>query len=184
MAILGIKVPHEVTRAFTSIEVPGEKIQSAEFHITLIHFGSKVPIDTITEAIVAAYEVASKTVPFSLSVSEVSCFPKGEDGVPIITRVESPELHKLWGDLCAGLDKAGVDYSKKFPEFSPHITLSYSTDPIEPFPLGPMEWSVYEMVLWCGDQGDERISVHLPFSLPGKQALFRNLIQAITRFPP
>jgi 2'-5' RNA ligase len=142
-----------------------------------------VPIDTITEAIVAAYEVASKTVPFSLSVSEVSCFPKGEDGVPIITRVESPEIHKLWRDLCTGLDRAGVDYSKKFPEFSPHVTLSYNLEVVRAFPIGPFEWTAYEMVLWGGDSGDERISVTLPFSMPGKEALRRTLVQARVRFP-
>jgi 2'-5' RNA ligase len=182
MAILGVKVPHEVSRALGSIAVPGDNVSGEEKHVTLIHFGSKVPIDTITKAIVAVYDVAAKTVPFSLLMSEVSCFPKGVEGIPIITRIESPELHKLRAGICESLDKAGVDYSKKFPEYSPHITLSYSTELIEPFQIRPCEWTAYEMVLWGGDQGDGRISVNFPFSLPGKQALIRKLVQAFVRF--
>ena len=183
MSVLTIPVPHEVSRVLSRVEVPGVPEQLSEFHITLVYFGSNIPIDTISKAIVVAYEVASRTRPFSLSVDKVTNFPKGDDGYPIITQVASTELHNLWKDLNKGLDQAGIGYSKKYTTFKPHVTLSYAEDPIEPIAVGPFEWAAYEMVLWGGDSGDDKIFITLPFSMPGKEALYRKLVQARVRFP-
>jgi len=182
MAILGILVPDEIVQSLKKIDVPGDRVPEKEAHITLVYLGDNIPINTIMKAIMVAYEVSEKVVPFALSLDRVSCFPKGDDGVPVITRVESPELHKLHRELCKGLDKARVDYSKKFPEYKPHVTLSYSSKDVSSFSINPLEWTSYEMVLWGGDNGGEQLSVKIPFSLPGKQALYRTLVQARVRF--
>ena len=183
MAFIGIKVPHEVSRLLSQIQVPGEPVPRDEKHITAVYFGSNVPIDRISKAIVVAYEVAARTKPIQLLIEEVICFPKGEDGVPIIGSVVSPELMSFQEDLCRSLDKAKVEYSKKYPEYKPHVCLSYAEEPIEPMSVGPFEWAAYEMVLWGGDSGDDKIFITLPFSMPGKEALYRKLVQARVRFP-
>jgi 2'-5' RNA ligase len=183
MAFLGIKVPHEVSRLLSQIEVPGERVPRDEKHVTAVYFGSNVPIDRISKAIVVAYEVASRTKPIQLLVEEVTCFPKGADGVPIICSIISPELMSFQEDLCRSLDKAKVEYSKKYPEYKPHVCLAYAEEPIEPMTVGPFEWAAYEMVLWGGDSGDDKIFITLPFSMPGKEALYRKLVQARVRFP-
>lgn len=183
MAILGLRTPHDVARLLGQIDVPGERVSGEEKHLTLIHFGKNIPIDTISRAMVAAYEVASSTVPLALRIAEVKCFEQEEDGTPVVCPVEGDATYTLWGSLCKALDKAGVAYSKKWPIFVPHITLSYAKEPQEPFPVGPFEWSAYEMVLWGGDSGDERVSVTFPFSLPGKEALWRKMVRARILFP-
>ena len=184
MAFIGIKVPHEVSRLLSQIEVPGDPVPRDEKHITCVYFGSNVPIDRISKAIVVAYEVAARTKPIQLLIEEVICFPKGDDGVPIIGSVSSLELMAFQEDLCNSLDKAKIEYSKKFPEYKPHVCLAYAEEPIKPMAVGPFEWAAYEMVLWGGDSGDDKIFITLPFSMPGKEALYRKLVQARVRFPP
>jgi 2'-5' RNA ligase len=183
MSFLGLRVPHEVARLLGQIEVPGNPESRADLHITLLYFGSNVPIDTISQAIVVAYEVANRTKPIQLTIEKVLCFPRGDDGVPIIGEVGSAELHALQKDLRTSMDAAKINYSKKFPEYHPHVCLSYAEESIDPFAVGPFEWAAYEMVLWGGDSGDDRISITLPFSMPGKEALYRKLVQARVRFP-
>jgi 2'-5' RNA ligase len=183
MAFLGLKVPNEVSRLLSQIKVPGDPESRSDLHVTAIYFGSNVPIENISQAIVVAYEVASRTKPIQLSVGKVTCFPEGDDGVPIIGEVESPELHAFQKDLCTSMDAAKINYSKKFPEYKPHVCLSYAEKPINSFQVGPFEWSAYEMVLWGGDSGDDKIFITLPFSMPGKEALYQKLIQARVRFP-
>jgi len=183
MAFIGIKVPHEVSRLLSQIQVPGEPVPRDEKHITCVHLGSKVPIDHISKAIVVAYEVAARTKPIQLLIEEVICFPKGDEGVPIIGSVVSSELMSFQEDLCSSLDKAKVGYSKKYPTYKPHVCLAYAEEPIESVAVGPFEWAAYEMVLWGGDSGDDKIFTTLPFSMPGKEALYRKLVQARVRFP-
>jgi len=185
MALLSIQIPDEVARAIgvAGRGVPGSPEPRSSYHVTLLYLGSEVPIETVSKALVTAYQVAEKTKPIPLMVEEVSSFPKGEDGVPIICLVQSPELHQLWDSLCLAFDKAKVPYSKNFPIYKPHITLSYAEKPMkENIPIGPFDWVSYEMVLWSGDSGDDKVSITIPFSFPSKEAMYRKLVQAHIRF--
>lgn len=179
MSFIGIRIPHDVGRMFSAIEVPGRKTPIDEFHITAIYLGKDVPLETIGRAVVAAAEVAEGTRPFRLSVDRMTSFPKGDDGVPVICPVTSPELHELNSKLKLSLDKYGVEYSKKFPEYKPHVTLAYADAAANPpeEQVGPLEWSAYEMVMWGGDAGDERMSATFPFAFPRKAACEQKLIR-------
>jgi len=177
MSFIGIKVPHEVGRLLHTIEVPGEKVPLHEFHVTLLYLGKEVPIETLGKAIVAAAEVAESYRPFRCTLTQTSSFPKGDDGVPIICPVDSPELHELNTQLKAAFDAAGVDYSKKFPDYKPHVTLAYSDEVTADTLFGPLEWSAYEMVLWGGDAGDERLATNFPFALPTTVATNQQLVR-------
>jgi 2'-5' RNA ligase len=181
MAMVGIRVPQDAARLLASVEVPGEKVQRSHSHVTLLMLGDDVPIEEIGKAIVAVYGVAEKTVPFRVAVNSVSTFKGGDNGVPVICPIFAPKLEELHDNLKAALDEAGIEYSKKFPEYRPHVTLSYSPEPMKDMPLGPLEWSCFEVVLWGGDEGDERLSTTFPFALPGKTALWRKLVRANIR---
>jgi 2'-5' RNA ligase len=184
MALLSVKVPYEVARALGQISVPGTSEPRETYHITLLYLGKDVPIDDVSKALVVAYRVAEVTRPIQLTVDEVSSFPKGDDGYPIICPIKSPELHQLWGALCSAFDDSKIEYSKKYTTFRPHITLAYDVSEMkEPMPVGPIDWSAYEMTLWSGNSGDDAVTITIPFSFPSKEAMYRKLVQARLRFP-
>lgn len=170
MAFLGLSVPHETSRLFSEIEVNGDKTPIGSFHVTMIYVGKDVPIDVLAEAIKAAFVVTSETKPFTVRTSRVTCFPKNEDGVPIICRVESDALHELRGRLVASFLKNGVAFNNKYPIYKPHVTLSYAEEEVEEFTIPTLEWGAHELVLWGGDEGDRKLIVKFPFSLANKTA--------------
>jgi len=180
MAMVGLKVPKEVARLLSGMKVPGQKETSDQYHITISYLGDEVPTKQLGKAIVALHDVARKVTPFTVSVSTLVAFPEGSDGYPIVGLVESPELHQLEKAVKSALGKAGVDYSKKFPVYRPHVTLAYSPESIQNLDLDrPVNWSVYDLVLWGGDSGDERLCTTFPFPLTQeKTAIWRRLVQA------
>jgi 2'-5' RNA ligase len=172
MAALMLQVPEETARVLREIPVPGEP-ERHEPHVTVIFLGKDVPIDQISAIVPPVYEVASQTMPFSVSTSHVSNFEPGEDGVPVIARIDSPALHRFRDDLCAALDDADFPYDKKFPEYKPHTTLAYAPDPdtVVDLDIPEVTWGAHELVLWGSNRGTGRLVVKFPLSLPvGKTA--------------
>lgn len=169
MAFLGIRIPHETGRLLSKIDVPGEKTSTSEMHITLLYLGDEWPISEISKAMEAAFDIVSKTKPFTAEVNKVSHFPKNphdQDKYPIVTRVESKELHDLREKLAKKFDKDGIEFSKLHPDYKPHVTLAYSEDEPEDVSFEPLEFVVSEVVLWGGDHGDDRIFVTFPLAGP------------------
>lgn len=172
MSFIGFRVPHETARLLSELDVPGQKDPTDHFHVTIIHLGDDVAIETLAEALVATFKVSSKTAPFTVSTSRVSCFPMKKsatsprDGkVPVICRIESDALHTLQQNLKASLKEAGVGFSDKFPEYKPHVTLAWANDNIEDKRIPTVEWGAHELVLWGGDEGDRKLIITFPFSL-------------------
>jgi len=54
-----------------------------------------------------------------ITLGELEAFPAGEDGVPLVIRVESDKLR----ELRAKLEK--LPHTKTFPEYKPHICVAY-----------------------------------------------------------
>ena len=177
MAILGIHLPRDISRIFAQINVKGDKEPLGHQHVTLLYLGDDVPIEQLAKAVVATYNVTSKTKPFTVSTNRISTFPPHPDHgtVPVICPLVSPPLHDLQARLRAAFDTAKVDYSKKFPEYKPHVTLSYLEDPAENAnkalekEIPSIEWGVADIVLWGGDLSDLRFSANFPLSI-GKTA--------------
>lgn len=170
MAFLGIKVPHPTARLLSGIDIPGIKEGTAELHITILCFEENWAISEISKALESTYEVVSKIKPFLVTVDSVGCFPKKEDKpCPIIAKVSSKELHDLNKKLRKKFDKDGIEYSKTFKDYKPHITLSYSDKEVDEFKIDNMDFSVPEIVLWGGDHGDDRIFITFPLQGPEKQ---------------
>jgi len=167
MAFLGISVPVEVADLLSQLEVPGNRESKANFHITILNLGSGLEVEQLESAFSSGFTVCEKIQPFQVTVNTVSSFPAGEDGVPIIAPVDSPGLHKLRRLLKKEFDESGVEYSKKFPKFQPHVTLAYS-DPettMKDFSFVPITWTISEIVLWGGDQGANRVVAKFPLSM-------------------
>ena len=170
MAFLGIRIPHETGRLLSGLDVPGNKEGASEYHITLLCFEENWPISEISKALEATYKIVSEIKPFSITVTEVTCFPKREDKpVAIIAKIESEELHNIRKKLAKEFDKQGIDFSKIHKDFKPHITLSYADEEIDSFDIDPVECIIHEIVLWGGDMGDNRIFITFPLKGPEKQ---------------
>jgi 2'-5' RNA ligase len=155
----------------------GEREPLGQQHITLLYLGDDVPIETLAKAIVAVYSVTSKTKPFTVQTNRVTAFPPHpEHGtVPIICPIVSETLHAFQAKLKAALDHAKVEYSKTFPIYKPHVTLSYVKDPlvfvehVADMDIPAIEWGVADIVLWGGDESDQRFSANFPLTI-GKTA--------------
>lgn len=187
MAFLGLRVPPETARLLNEIEVPGVKEPVSSFHVTLLYIGTDVPIETLAEAMKATYAVTSKTRPFTVQTSRVTCFPKndGDDGkTPIICRVDADALHDLQSKLRASFDAAEIPYSKKFPEYKPHMTLAYADEEIEERRITTVSWGAHECVLWGGDSGDNRLVMHFPFSLDNSHEIAERVVQRFAHSQP
>jgi 2'-5' RNA ligase len=180
MSFVGIKIPHETARLLSQIAVPGSPVPLDQMHITVCYLGENISITQIAKAVAAIYKVTSKRTPFTLKTSKVKCFPTATDiGVPVIARVNSPELLEFQQCITAGFDKCGIHYDKRYPDFKPHITLSYAEDQIDCITFEhPIEWAAHEATLWAGDWGDDRLSATFPFILgPTKESYYRHVIK-------
>lgn len=163
MAFIGIKINPHVSKILNKIDIPGEKEDTSQFHITLLCFEDNFPIEEISKAIEASYDVISKIKPFTIEIDEICCFPKRSDNpCPIIATIESKDLQEIHDKLAKEFDKYKVDYSKVHKDYKPHITLSYSDEEIEKFKIDKIEFEVYEIVLWGGDNGEDRVFITFP----------------------
>jgi 2'-5' RNA ligase len=168
VAFLGIRVPAEVGRLITGLEVPGDRESPSEYHITLLCFEDNWPISEISQALEATYDVVSKIEPFSVKATQVSHFPKREGHpVPIIAPIKSEGLQDLHKKLAKSFNSDKIDFKKTFKDYKPHITLAYSEDEHDDFEIDPpIEFVVNEVVLWGGDTGDDRIFITFPLKGP------------------
>lgn len=172
MSFLCVRLPADVSRVLSTIEVPGTPEPPGFMHVTLEYFGPNIPIEEIAKVTVATFEVTQETRPFSMRTSKVTCFNNPEE-CPVICAVDSPPLHELHDRLRASFDRHGVEYSKKWPDYKPHVTLSYAKEPIEDREIPSIEWGCHELLLCGGDEADQRISVNFPLTLSMSQRIAR-----------
>lgn len=168
MAFIGLKVPVESAKLLSAIDVPGKKTPSDHMHITMLYLGKELEIEAVLLAVQATFAVVASWSPFLLTTRWVSTFPRNpDDGVPIIARIESEDLHELVDTLREAFDQEGVPYNNKYPDYKPHVTLAYDEAPMEDFTLKkPVVWQATGLTLWGGDQGEDVISVNFPFDPP------------------
>jgi 2'-5' RNA ligase len=185
MAFIGIKTPHDTGRLLKGIKVPGEREDASEYHITLMFFAKEWEISKVSKALEATYEITKETKPFTVKTNKITCFPKSENNpIPIIAKVESKELHEFRDKLAKKFDDEGVEFSKIFKDFKPHITLAYldADKGISEFEIDPVEFVVNEIVLWAGDHGDDRLFVVFPLKGPEKEKQSSFLLQKANMF--
>jgi 2'-5' RNA ligase len=168
MAFIGIRVPYESARLIHEIEVPGNKTDSNQLHITLFYLGSGINIKHISKAMMATYDIAQTIIPFLVKVNCVNQFDTlVNDKYPIIAPIGCQKLFDVREQMRKIFDKKKIDYDKRFKEYKPHITLSFSEQAVERHKIPcPIEFSVQELVLYGGQDGDEKIFITFP--LDGK----------------
>jgi 2'-5' RNA ligase len=164
MSFLAISVPVELGGLLAEIPVPGRKEPMAKLHITLHYFGEAYADNKALKAAQIAFEVAGKFKPFRVSTSLISTFP-GKEEVPVICKVNSPELHTFRAALSEAFDAAGVEYSKKYPEYIPHITLSYANETPADQTIPTVGFTVSEFSMWVGDRDDRQMQVTFPLNM-------------------
>jgi len=165
MAALMIEVPQDTQRVLKELKVPGVPCPQVD-HITVVHLGDDVSIEQISEMMPFIYEACQAQKPFTVSTSKIGTFPKGDDGVPVIAVIQSSELMKFQKALKKALEVAQFDLEDKFPEYKPHVTLSYCGHervPNRTFPI--VEWGVTSLTLWGADHGTGRLVIQFPLSL-------------------
>ena len=164
MALIGLKIPAEISRLFANVDVPGTRDTSD--HLTMFHMSDDLDPKDIAKICAAVPAIMEKFKPFEAVVKKITTFPDGDDGVPIIGEVISKEMMDLRKRLAKVLDKEKIDYSKNHKDFKPHITLSYHDDKIKNVKLPtPFKWLVTELVLWGSNKnvgGDNGITVTFP----------------------
>jgi 2'-5' RNA ligase len=183
VALIGLKVPHETGRLLTSVDVPGERHSPSDMHVTILFPGKGWTELDAAKAMMVAYQVAQRFHPFIVYADRVASFPSNpNDGVPIICPLISPHLHALKAALESRFDAAGIEYSKKWPEYKPHVTMAYLKDAgpgityEEKLP-GLCAWVASELMIWAGDDMDDKMIITIPFVLqsPNLQKIARSI---------
>jgi 2'-5' RNA ligase len=183
MAFLGIQIPNVESKLLSEIDVPGKKENINEFHITMIFLEDKLNIKKISSVIEAAYAVLENAKPFIVTTDTITCFPvNNNDPYPIIAKIDSKELHTLNDKIKKEFDKQNIEYSKKFKDYKPHITLSYSDEKIEDFKIDPITFTVGEIVVWCGSHNNQTIKITFPLKQNNKHSFLLQKIDLFYKF--
>jgi len=160
MALLGLEVPVDICQHLQKIKVPGSRDPSD--HLTMFYFEDKLSPKKIAKICEILSDTMVKTKPFDCTIKQISSFPGGDDGVPIKGDVTSKKLVSLRSEIAKILDKNKIAFSKKFPDFNPHVTLSYHSDNFDKIKIDPITWTVTNLVIWGGSSEEAGINVKIP----------------------
>lgn len=141
MAFIYCPVPKEITNLLFSMDVPGRKESPEDAHITLVYFDEDMTDDTerrIQSCLQSFYKVWPSGV---VSTNKLTCFDK-PGNIPVIFEIDGTYIHKLKNAICYCLDRMGISYSRKFPDFKPHITISYAETTPEEIEFDPLSWEI------------------------------------------
>lgn len=182
MAFIGLSVPDGTARLIETLDVPGERKAASQMHVTILYLGKDIPLEVVSQVMVAAVGVCQATNPFICGVKDVATFPRNpDDGVPVILPVMSPGLHRLRAALVDEFTRLKIPFSNKYPDFKPHVSVAFVKD--ESFttysaPMnGPLTWTASEIVIWGGNKNDELVSISCPFALGPLERISRNMIE-------
>lgn len=171
MAFIGLRVPLEAARLLSSVDVPGERQPPSDMHVTCVYLGKGVPMAQVAKAMVVLARVAAGFRPITFDLARVSNFPRNpDDGWPVICPVSSLELQRLHAEVKAALLQYGIPFSNKYPDYKPHVTLSYVRDGAPDFSVDeelpdPVPVAVHELTIWGGDRGPDQVMVTVPLTL-------------------
>lgn len=160
MALLGIEVPVDICQHLQKVKVPGSRDLSD--HLTMFYFEDKLSPKRIAKICEVLSDTIKDTKPFNCTIKQISSFPAGKDGVPIKGDVTSKKLVFLREEIAKALDKNKISFSKKFPDFNPHVTLSYHSGNFDKIKINPITWTVTNLVIWGGSSEERGIDVKIP----------------------
>lgn len=166
MAFLGIKIPTEISRSISNLEIDGVKQDSAKLHITLFYFEKEVSITAISKILKSTFKVVSGDVkPFTLKADKISSFQK-EGSIPVILPIKSKELIDLREQLRAQFKIDEITFDESFSDYKPHITLAYAESFKKDVAIDKIEIPVSEIVFFSGKYGcSDRIIITFPLNI-------------------
>jgi len=160
--MIAIPVPKEVSAFLKEIDVSGDRDESD--HVTLFHLGDDLEIETFIKCIKRCVKITETFKPFELSLDHYCSFKNGDKGFPIICPVlDNKKLFTLHKKLQKKLDTGKVEYSKKFPDYKPHVTLSFSKNDVKETAFSKICFQVSKIAIYGGDKGKEKIYAELHF---------------------
>lgn len=163
MAMLAINIPVNISRMLQEINVPSEIIrQDYADHITCFYF-EKFDTEDILKIIPVILNITKSINVFNISVDSYKSFPEGKYGWPVICEIESKELNKLRDKIKKEFDKNDIEYSKKFPKFIAHTTLSYVKEKVKNKKIDEIIWPVNNISLYCGEDNKEKLYIEFQF---------------------
>jgi len=152
MSMIALKIPSDISDKLSKVKVDGKKELPEEYHITMFYFDGKLKIDDVCKITKTMNSVLGRFSPPKISFKEVSSFPNGDDGFPVIVPILSDDLIEIRKSLAKAFDKDKINYSKKWPKFNPHITLAYSKKEPTNQKINKSSWNATELVLYAGDK--------------------------------
>lgn len=162
MSILAVRIAPHIYDALSSYDIPGVREPAHNAHVTMLYFDSKeLPSLDLIETL---HDYCMGLLPFTATASKISSFSRGDEGtIPVIAPVVSPQLMKSRANIGTLLESREIYFNKKFPDYKPHITLSYSETGLNDFPVTPVTWTIESFELWCGEHNDNDLFVIFPF---------------------
>lgn len=154
MAYISFMVPPEAAIELSKLYTEGDLSPPEDMHVTLAFLSKSTSPSQVLRAIAACQVVASTSAPIPMHAALLTSFPPNPDhreGVPVVVRVVSDALFSFRARLCTELDKFGVEYSRRFPEYKPHVTLSHGPERVPPQKVGPVSWVSSQIMVWGGE---------------------------------
>lgn len=152
---LFIPLPRELAKQY-----PPKQEDKSDPHITVLYIG-EASIDELDLIEKVSRKVLSKYRPLEIFIGGLAWFDSNEDGQVAHSMVEAKNLHTIHKHLWDELEKAGIEVDHAYPEYTPHVTLSYAGNKRQydgPVPEGSWECNTIE--LWKG-KGEKVASFRL-----------------------
>jgi 2'-5' RNA ligase len=148
MALISIPAPKELSK----IQIPGIKVNSDEFHITLMYLGDNISQDVLLKSVISCNKVCSNTKKFEVSINYVTMFSRGKYGFPIIGNIDSVDLYDFQSKLSKEFESNNITFKNDFGFYRPHVTLAFS-DFVAPNQPINTSWVVSHINIWPEDKG-------------------------------
>lgn len=137
----------------SEMRVKGELLRTGRLHITLHPLGDFAHVPEVTVARACAAAASIDMPPFGVTLDRVSSFDARPGHHPLVLTGSSGlnELIRFQQGLGNALRGAGLRVSRA--RFTPHVTLLYDEEKLDPRAIGPITWTVREFVLihsWLG----------------------------------
>lgn len=157
----------------TAHTLHGRPLEAARLHITLNHLGdyAGLPPEIVRLAGIAARTAASNARPFHVSFNRAESFAGKPRSRPLVLRGDDglAELLAFQQVLGAELTKVNLGQWAK-GAYTPHVTLLYDDQLLQPTAVTPIDWAATELVLVHSLLGETR-HVHLQrWPLSGRSA--------------
>jgi 2'-5' RNA ligase/8-oxo-dGTP pyrophosphatase MutT (NUDIX family) len=153
-----LRVPSSIARQFPD---KGDT-DPTPAHVTILVVGD-APTEKWKRVQEVVRDLAAETRPFQASLGDYGEFKPKPDFIVSHMQVESSGLRAFYQRLLVALREGGVSFELKFPQFKPHVTLSYGAEPWKGRrPSG--SWTVDEVEVWRGTKQ----KVKIPLGVPAK----------------